>query len=262
MVERACVGDWVRGIAHQPGNPLRASTQEFGAAEATICGASRIEVINRVFGFDDSCLDVLPEILGAYAAASVSPVFDISPNITAPYWKVPNALHELARNGLYQAGFHQQLYLDLQGSRSAVSAPAHDIRVWEAGPEDLETFRTLYAALWGDPAVGEPWLDTPSFHCFIASVAGEPAGLGILHVRDGAASFVNAMTLPSMRGRGVQSALIQARIDRAVAEGCDVLVSQCRPGSVSERNQIRAGFVLACTKVWWMPMSIGHSQPT
>ena len=39
--------------------------------------------------------------------------------------------------------------------------------------------------------------------------------------------------------------------------GCDLLVSQCSPGTASQRNQLRAGFAIAGTKVWWVPIADG-----
>ena len=35
---------------------------------------------------------------------------------------------------------------------------------------------------------------------------------------------------------------------------CDLLVSQCMPGSVSQGNQLRAGFRIAGSKAWWVPL--------
>jgi len=64
--------------------------------------------------------------------------------------------------------------------------------------------------------------------------------------------MANALTAPAFRGRGCQTALLHRRIQDAAGAGCDLLVSQCSPGTASERNQLRAGFRAAGTKAWWV----------
>ena len=51
------------------------------------------------------------------------------------------------------------------------------------------------------------------------------------------------------RNRGVQHALIAARLAAAAADGCDLAVVHTEPGSDSQRNVERLGFRLAYTKV-------------
>ena len=51
------------------------------------------------------------------------------------------------------------------------------------------------------------------------------------------------------RRRGVQSALLAARIDRAAEAGCDLAVCLAQPGSSSQRNIIRQGFGVLYTRV-------------
>lgn len=116
----------------------------------------------------------------------------------------------------------------------------------------MEAFGRLYASVWGDPGVALVWFGHPAFICYIASVDGTDAALGVLHISDGTASMANALTTPTLRGRGCQTALLRRRLDDAARAGCDLAVSQCRPGSVSQRNQLRAGFAIAETNVWWL----------
>jgi GNAT superfamily N-acetyltransferase len=92
----------------------------------------------------------------------------------------------------------------------------------------------------------------PNYRCFLAFIDGTAAGLGILHIKNGAASMANGMTLPEFRGRGVQTALLYHRMRIAAEAGCSLMVSQCQAGSISQRNQQRIGFQIAGTKVWWV----------
>jgi len=53
-----------------------------------------------------------------------------------------------------------------------------------------------------------------------------------------------AGTVPASRRRGVQSALLSARLAEARAKGCDLAVVTTQPGSKSQENVQRAGFEL------------------
>jgi hypothetical protein len=55
---------------------------------------------------------------------------------------------------------------------------------------------------------------------------------------------------------GCQTALLYRRIRDAALAGCDLLVSQCNPGTDSQRNQLRTGFRIAGSKSWWLPLPI------
>jgi ribosomal protein S18 acetylase RimI-like enzyme len=65
-----------------------------------------------------------------------------------------------------------------------------------------------------------------------------------LRISDGLAQLSGAATLPAHRRRGVQSALLRARLVDAAAAGCDLAVVTTDPGSKSQENVQRAGFEL------------------
>lgn len=58
------------------------------------------------------------------------------------------------------------------------------------------------------------------------------------------AQLAGAATLPAHRRRGVQSALLRARLHDAAEAGCDLAVVTTQPGSRSQLNAQRAGFAL------------------
>lgn len=92
----------------------------------------------------------------------------------------------------------------------------------------------------------------PSATCFLASLEGRPAGGGAVAVYRGVAALFAASTLPEFRRRGVQAALLQARLAFAVAAGCDIAMVMTEPESASQRNVERQGFrvMYTRTKVW------------
>jgi GNAT superfamily N-acetyltransferase len=87
---------------------------------------------------------------------------------------------------------------------------------------------------------------------FVARVDGRVAGSAGLSVAETALGRIGelyiASTLPAWRGRGVQMALLRARLAAARAAGCALAVVMARPANTSARNTERAGFRLAFTK--------------
>ena len=57
-----------------------------------------------------------------------------------------------------------------------------------------------------------------------------------------------AATAPAHRRRGIQTALLSARLADAAAAGCDVAVITTQPGSKSQQNAQRRGFDLLYTR--------------
>lgn len=83
---------------------------------------------------------------------------------------------------------------------------------------------------------------------YVAVREGEFAGGASFRVTDGIAQFTGAATLPAHRRRGVQTALLRARLAAATEAGCDVAVVTTQPGSKSHQNAQRQGFDLLYTR--------------
>ena len=91
----------------------------------------------------------------------------------------------------------------------------------------------------------EAGFNSPGSVFLTAEVDGVAAGGGALLVADGIAYFFAASTLPAYRGRGVQTALLAARLALAAEAGCDLGYMMTDAGSGSQRNFERAGFTTA-----------------
>lgn len=87
--------------------------------------------------------------------------------------------------------------------------------------------------------------------CFLAEVDAQPGCAGVLCLHEAVALFGGASTVPEMRRRGLQSALLQARKQYAFDHGCDLLMMVTEAGSQSQRNAERAGFRIAYTRMKW-----------
>jgi GNAT superfamily N-acetyltransferase len=83
---------------------------------------------------------------------------------------------------------------------------------------------------------------------YIALRDGIAAGGASVAMTDGIAQMAGAATAPAHRRRGIQTALLAARLADAAAEGCDIAVITTQPGSVSQRNVQRSGFDLLYTR--------------
>jgi GNAT superfamily N-acetyltransferase len=83
---------------------------------------------------------------------------------------------------------------------------------------------------------------------FIAEVDGVPAGGGMLSIHQEVASLGGAGTLPEFRNRGVQKALLVARLALAAESGCVLAMVATMPGSGSQRNVERQGFRVVYTR--------------
>ena len=92
---------------------------------------------------------------------------------------------------------------------------------------------------------------------FLAELDGTPGAVGSLSIHEGVALFSGSTTLPEMRRRGLQSALLRERMRYAVDHGCDLASIVTMPGSDSQRNAERNGFFIAYTRMKWLLSSEG-----
>lgn len=85
--------------------------------------------------------------------------------------------------------------------------------------------------------------------CYLARIDGRVAGGATLAVRGRIAGLFGASTLPAFRRRGVQTALLDVRMQRAAEQGCELAMSLAQPRSASQRNIARQGFRTLYTRV-------------
>lgn len=87
--------------------------------------------------------------------------------------------------------------------------------------------------------------------CFLAEIDGQPGAAGVLFIHEGVALFGGATTVPELRRRGLQSALLEERMRYAFHHGCDLAMMVAEAGSNSQRNAERKGFQIAYTRTKW-----------
>ncbi len=118
-----------------------------------------------------------------------------------------------------------------------------------ASPEDAGLWADVMSRGWGAPVESGP-LPKDSVR-FLAGVDGETGAAAALCLHDGVALFGGAATVPELRCRGLQTALIEKRLRYAANHGCDIAMIVTEPGSASQRNAERHGFRVAYTRTKW-----------
>jgi GNAT superfamily N-acetyltransferase len=131
-------------------------------------------------------------------------------------------------------------------------APAGAPRVRVCGPGEAVAFGTAFAEGYELPGpfagVASGLVGRAGWICVLAETPrGDPMGTGAMRMADGVAWLGMGATIPGLRRRGAQSALLAARIAEAARAGCGLLATETGerlPGQpdVSYRNILRAGF--------------------
>lgn len=165
-------------------------------------------------------------------------------------------LERLGERGYRVSELNNVLVRELDPLEACAPPPA-GLAVSTAGPDEAETWAaTVAAGFAGDEEVTDELFGVALtlFHvgaatAFLARLDGEPAGGGVLTIRDGLAALFGTSTLPTFRNRGVQTALVGARLAAATARGADLAVCYTLPGTGSQRNVERLGFSVVYTKL-------------
>lgn len=193
-----------------------------------------------------------------FGARGCSPTLDVCP------YADPSLLAALVRRGYQPTGFSHVMVRPL--GRDVRPTRVHDgVRVEHVAAGGAATWsRVVARGFGGDGTMHEGVFEagvglfhTESAACvwgFVSGEAGEsePVGGGALVVdpHDAALAYLFATsTQAPARGRGVQSALIDARLVMAAARGCSLAWVAASPGSASQRNLERAGFGVVYTRV-------------
>jgi hypothetical protein len=165
----------------------------------------------------------------------------------------PGLLEIFGRRGYRPTEFNNMLVKRIAGGE-IVWAPR--VRRALAGEDDLWS-HTVGRGFFDQPdlttaemEVGRAIFAMPGALCYLAvSESGELAGGGALAVRDGLATLFADSTIGAFRRHGFHRELIVARLNEAIALGCDMAMASTLPGSTSQRNYERMGFEVAYTKV-------------
>ena len=220
-------------------------------AEGTVVYVGNESPLSRAVGFGmnrevtDIDFDAIEDF---YRSRNASVQIDLCPLAH------PSLMGILSERGYEFAEFINVWYLPLSDYELSPPVTVVDVCIVtrEEGQIWAETltrgFNTLdeHAALETDFSI--PFLSMPNTYCFLARIDSQPAGAGMMAIHEGVAVLFGTSTVPSMRNRGAQSALLRERLNFALASKCKLAMVGTTPGSNSQRNVERLGFRLAYTK--------------
>jgi len=227
--------------------------------------------LNKVAGLgfagrpDPAALDAIEHafaVRGATVQAEVASLAD------------PALLELLAGRGYRLASFENVLGRALGGPVEPVAPPGVEVR--PSGDDDFDAWLDVVveASLHPDTQ-GVAWheefprdiLENAERDAdglvqrYLALLDGVPAGGGSMRITDGIAQLTGAGTAPAFRRRGIQSAVLAARLADATAAGCDIAVITVQPGSKSQQNAQRRGFDLLYTRAVLVKDPVNDPEP-
>lgn len=208
--------------------------------------------------------DELDRLVAFYTSRGVEPRIEVCPYAD-----------ESLRKGLAARGFTVREFEsvlargitpgDRRLSASAIADP-EGVEIRWIDPADDAMVRevaTVTTAIFCPPgeappehmvALAERCMRHPRSDTYAALAGGEVVGGGGMetgdeHAGDRVACLFGGAVAEAWRRRGVQRALIAARLERAAANGATIAVIHTRPGIPTERNAMRLGFTPSYTKV-------------
>ena len=237
-----------------------AISERYGTSFATVAGLScsscavwDYPLFNRVLGagvlapLDDRAL---AEIVAHYAAIGRALNVEVYEGITPP-----SVLAALARGGFVSAGHGLEAHVletDHEVAPRATETRAATLR--KVAPDEYTHFGELVRDgfdMRDDATLGTFFVDLTvaslrvlgnASTAFIASIDGQDAGTGQLVLSEQVAGCYSGSVLTAYRGRGIQHALIAARVREGLARGKRIFISQTDPDSPSGHNLHDLGF--------------------
>ena len=232
---------------------------EIGAAEEEYCGGHMIfagvgSPIGRATGmgldrpFTAQDLDRVEEFYRSHKAPAQ---VDLCP------LHEPSVFEMFKERGYGIAELNNVLYRRLNPDE-VFPAPPDAYRIRRSPPEEAEAASAVVERAFFPDGAPEAFqgLITPLYQMegatpFTASTEGKvvACGTGLVIPQHKIFAICGAGTLPEFRSRGLQTALLRARLAAASETGCEYAVVVTQGGTPSQRNAERLGFRVAYSKV-------------
>jgi len=198
-----------------------------------------------------STLDTIEDFFRAHAAPIQHEV--------SPFAGV-DALQLLCKRNYAPIELSNVLYRTVEQPARAASPTGSSVSVRIMGPDEADLWSRISAKGWSHDhpelmdfmvSFGAVTAAREQTVCFLAEADGHPGAAGVLCIHDGVALLGGSSTVPEMRRRGMQSALLEARMRYAFEIGCNLAMMVAWPGTDSQRNAERKGFQIAYTRTKW-----------
>jgi ribosomal protein S18 acetylase RimI-like enzyme len=232
---------------------------EIGAAEEEICGGHMIfaglgSPIGRATGVGldrDFTAEDLDRVEQFYRARQAPSQVDLCP------MHAPTVFELFKERGYGIAELNNVLYRKLDAEEKFPPPPA-GCEIRRSLAEEADTAGAIVEKAFFPDGAPEafggliaPFYQMEGALAFVASVDDKLVACGTGLVIPGHRVFAlcGAGTLAEFRGRGLQTALLRARMAAAIEAGCEYAVVVTLGGTTSQRNAERLGFRVAYSKV-------------
>lgn len=232
---------------------------EVGAAEEEICGGHMVfaglgSPIGRATGagldrpFTPADLDRVEQF---YRARKAPSQVDLCP------LHGPEVFEMFKERGYAVAELNNVLFRKLEPGEE-FPAPPPGCAIRRSLPEEAETTGAIVEGAFFPDGAPEayrglmaPLYQMEQARAFVATINGKPVacGTGLIVAEHRVFALGGAGTLADYRGRGLQTALLRARMKAALDAGCEYAAVVTQGGTTSQRNAERLGFRVAYSKV-------------
>jgi GNAT superfamily N-acetyltransferase len=232
---------------------------EVGAAEEEICGGHMVfaglgSPIGRATGIGFASTLSTADLDGIeqfYRERKAPSQVDLTP------MHEPAVFEMFKDRGYAITELNNVLYRKLDATEKFPSPPEPCQIRRSHGDESAVTGAIVESAFFPDGApegfrgLIAPLYEMENALAFVATVDDKPVacGTGLIIKEHGVFALCGAGTLAEFRGRGLQTALLRARMAAAVSAGCEYAVVVTQGGTTSQRNAERLGFRVAYSKV-------------
>jgi hypothetical protein len=241
----------IQVLGSLPGNPVGISVRPVGATAVELMAKHFPNPnFNKIVGLRGGQESEIAPLIARCREQGVKPRFEILPREGDA-----ELCRELALHGLFPSEFHTSLVRDVTPMPGAArTADVEQVTT----PDVLEEFLDAYCAGWAVPDcegfkrnVRPHWLGRPGWSLYLAREEGRPAASAVLYIENGAAYLADASCDPVFRRRGLQHALLERRINAAIAAGVDFICSGAAFQSTSHRNMERVGMRVQFVRSVW-----------
>jgi GNAT superfamily N-acetyltransferase len=232
---------------------------DIGAAEEEICGGHMVfaglgSPIGRATGAgldQPFTKDDVDRIEQFYRERKAPSQVDLTP------LHRPEIFEMFKERGYSIAELNNVLYRKLDPCEEFSALPAH-CEIRRSPAEEAEVAGAIVESAFFPDGAPEAFggLISPLYQmenalAFVATVEGKPVacGTGLVVVKHRVFALCGAGTLADYRARGLQTALLRARMAAAVKAGCEYAVVVTQGATTSQRNAERLGFRVAYSKV-------------
>lgn len=233
-----------------PGSPSTWMT----CAGATVVFDGVDSPITQTFGlglFDESTPEALDEIEAFFLDRGAHVMHEVCP------FAGTKTLDLLCSRGYEPIEISNAMYRTVEENNDELP---ESIRVRVVADDEAALWSGISARGWSQEhpeleefvrGIGKVCVAREQSPCFLAEIDGVPGAAGALILHRGVALFGGAATIPELRRRGLQGALLHERMRYAAAHGCDLAMMVAEAGSNSQRNAERKGFRVAYTRLKW-----------